>query len=161
MTLEKEFVESILNCQWLQRCGQIDSLGFEVEYLNNKKVVEKNINSVKWENICLDKKGDFTTYLFKNHKAEYNKYWNDEVETIKEQYLSKITEKVNMALINSGLSVDILDDISMNLLSIFMLEYYSEYYSCDFYNKMLKIYLAGHLPCGWIGEYPDGKFIVY
>lgn len=109
----------------------------------------------------MDKKGDFTTYLFKNHKAEYNKYWNDEVETIKEQYLSKITEKVNMALINSGLSVDILDDINMNLLSIFMLEYYSEYYSCDFYNKMLKIYLAGHLPCGWIGEYPDGKFIVY
>ena len=161
MTLEKEFVESILNCQWLQRCGQKDSLGFEVEYLDNKKEVEKNINSVKWENICLDKKGDFTTYLFKNHKAEYNKYWNDEVETIKEQYLSKITEKVNMALTNSGLSVDILDDINMNLLSIFMLEYYSEYYSCDFYNKMLKIYLAGHLPCGWIGEYPDGKFIVY
>lgn len=161
MILEKEFVESILNCQWLQRCGQIDSLGFEVEYLDNKKEVEKNINSVKWENICLDKKGDFTTYLFKNHKADYNKYWNVEVETIKEQYLSKITEKVNMALTNSGLSVDILDDINMNLLSIFMLEYYSEYYSCDFYNKMLKIYLAGHLPCGWIGEYPDGKFIVY
>ena len=161
MIIEKEFVETILNCQWLQRCGQIDNLGFDVEYLSSKRDVEKNINATKWENICLERKGDFTTYLLKNHKAQYNKYWNEEVRRIKEQYISKISEKVNIALTNSDLSVDILDDIKMNILSIFMLEYYSEYYSSDFYNKMMKIYLAGHLPCGWIGEYPNGKFIVY
>ena len=160
MILEKEFVETILNCQWLQKCGQIDSFGFDVEYLS-KRDVEKNINSTKWENICLDRMGDFTTYLHKNHKAEYNKYWNDEVRMIKEQYISKISEKVNFALTNNDLPVGVLDDIKMNVLSIFMLEYYSEYYSSDFYNKMLEIYLAGHLPCGWIGEYPNGKFIVY
>lgn len=68
MTLEKEFIEQILDCQWLQRCGQIDNLGFDVEYLNNTRDVEKNINATKWENICLDRKGDFTTYLFKTIK---------------------------------------------------------------------------------------------
>lgn len=161
MILEKGFVEPILNCQWLQRCGQIDSFGFDVEYLSSKCDVEKNINATKWENICLERKGDFTAYLLKNHKTEYNKYWNDVVRMVKEQYISKISEKVNIALLNCDLSVDILDDIKMNILLIFMLEYYSEYYSSDFYNKILEIYLAGHLPCGWIGEYPNGKFIVY
>lgn len=161
MTIEKEFIKQILDCQWLQRCVQIDNLGFDVEYLNNTRDVEKNINATKWENICLDRKGDFTTYLFKNYKTDYNKYWNDEVDIIKKQYLFKISEKIKTALIDRGLSVGIIDDILMNLLSIFMLEYYSDYYSCDFYNKMLKIYLSSHLPCGWIGKYPDGNFLVY
>lgn len=161
MVLEKEFVKKILDCQWLQRCGKTDNLGFDVEYLSSKRDAEKNINATKWENMCLERKGDFTTYLLKNHKDEYNKYWNDEVRMIKEQYISRISEKVNIVLTNSGFSVSILDDIKMNILSIFMLEYYSEYYSSDFYNRMLVIYLAGHLPCGWMGEYPNGKFIVY
>lgn len=111
--------------------------------------------------MCLNRMGDFTTYLLKNHKAEYNKYWNDEVREIKEQYISKISEKVIFSLKNNDLSVGILDDIKMNLLSIFMLEYYAKYYSSDYYTKMLEIYLAGHLPCGWLGEYPNGKFVVY
>ena len=158
--LRKEFIETIFNCQWLQRCGQTDNLEFDVEYLKNIRDVERNINSTKWENLCLDRMGDFTTYLLKNHKAEYNKYWNDGVRMIKEQYISKLSEKVNFILTNSDLSVDILDDIKMNILSIFMLEYYAKYYSSDFYTKMFKIYLAGHLPCGWFGEYPNGKFQV-
>ena len=161
MVLEKEFIAKVLNCQWLQRCGEIESLGFDVEYLNSKRDVEKMINSIKWENMCLDRMGDFTTYLLKNHKDEYNRYWNDEIRLIKERYISVISDKVNQALLINDLSVDLLDDIKMNILSIFMLEYYSEYYSSDFYNKMMIIYLTGHLPCGWIGEYPNGKFIVY
>lgn len=127
----------------------------------SKRDVEKNINSIKWENLCLERRGDFTEYLLKNHKAKYNKYWNVEVRMIKEKYISKISEKIGIALQDNDLSIDVLDDIKMNILSIFMLEYYSEYYSSEFYNKMLEIYLAGHLPCGWSGKYPDGKFIVY
>lgn len=161
MKLKKEFVDAILNCQWLYRCGRVDNFEFAVQYLNSKRDVEKNINGIKWENLCIDRRGDFTTYLFKNHKLEYNKNWNDEVREIKEKYIPMISEKVSIALTNNGMMSNILNDINMNILSIFMLEYYSEYYSCDFYNKMLEIYLAGHLPCGWAGEYPNGKFVVY
>lgn len=161
MKLKKEFVDTILNCQWLYRCGRVDNFEFDVQYLISKSDVEKNINGIKWENLCIDRRGDFTTYLFKNHKLEYNKNWNDEVREIKEKYIPMISEKVSIALTNNGMVSNILNGINMNLLSIFMLEYFSEYYSCDFYNKMLEIYLAGHLPCGWAGEYPNGKFVVY
>lgn len=164
MILKREFIEEILNCQWLQRCGEKDSFKFDVEYLDSKSDIEKNINSAKWENLCLDRMGDFTTYLLKKHKAEYNKYWNDEIRIIKKEYISEISEKVNQSLLNKGfndLAVSILDDIKMNILSIFMLEYYSYYYSSDFYNNMLEIYLTGHLPCGWTGNYPEGKFIIF
>ena len=42
-----------------------------------------------------------------------------------------------------------------------MINFYSEYYKSDFFDKMLAIYLSGHLPCGWSGEYPEGRFFVY
>ena len=122
---------------------------------------EDELSSKKYVIKQIYRRGDFTTYLFKNHKLEYNKNWNDEVREIKEKYIPMISEKVSIALTNNGMLSNILNDINMNILSIFMLEYYSESYSCDFYNKMLEIYLAGHLPCGWAGEYPNGKFVVY
>lgn len=160
MHLKKEFIDKMLKCSWLHMCGEKDALPFDVEYLDSKKV-EKSINSTKWENMCLDRMGDFTAYLTKNHKDEYKKYWNEEVKYIKANYIPSISENINKVLLEKELPLDILDDMKMNIVSLFMLEFYSDYYSCDFYEKMQEIYLAGHLPCGWVGEYPNGKFLVY
>lgn len=30
-----------------------------------------------------------------------------------------------------------------------------------FFDKILKVYLAGGWPCGWEGEYPEGRLIVF
>lgn len=42
-----------------------------------------------------------------------------------------------------------------------MLNYYSDYYKDEFYEKMLKIYLSGRLPCGRTGSLKNGMFLVY
>lgn len=31
----------------------------------------------------------------------------------------------------------------------------------NFFEKLFEIYKAGGLPCGWQGEYPDGKIVAY
>lgn len=161
MNLSKEFIDNMLNCPWLQMCGQKEKLDFAVEYLNSEEKVQKSINSTKWENLCLDQMGDFTAYLSRNYREEYNKNWNEKVRMIKKEYIPRISNDIERVLLNNKLSFDILDDVKMNILSLFMLEYYSDYYTSEFYNKMLIIYMKGHLPCGWSGKYPTGKFKVY
>ncbi|MBP3611326.1 MAG: hypothetical protein J6J42_13440 [Lachnospiraceae bacterium] len=161
MNISKEFIDKILNCPWLQNCGKKDSLEVGAAYLDKTADVRKYIVSLKWENLCLDKQGDFTTYLFKNYRDEFNKYWNETVRMIKKEYMPAISDRINERLLRLGLPGDVLDDMKMNIVSLFMLEYYSEYYSCDFYESILKIYMAGHLPCGWKGKYPEGKFLVF
>lgn len=160
MTLSKEFIEKIQNCPWLKNCGQKDAFEFDVEYVKDIKAVDKHINSMKWENLCLDKKGDFTVYLCINHKEEYQ-CWNDLAKEVKSEYMPAISDEVMRILAEKEMPESVLADVKMNVLSIFMLEYYSEYYSSEFYDNMLKIYLAGHLPCGWKGSSEDGKFLVY
>lgn len=159
MQIREEFIEKMMECEWLQRCGMIDEFSFEVEYVKKKKA-EKLIKSIKWENLCLDRKGDFTVYLTLNHREE-RKLWNKMVEKIKENYMPQIREKINQYLLINELTPRILNDISFNIIILFMLEYYSEFYSSEFYENMMEIYLSGHLPCGWEGEYPEGKFLVY
>lgn len=161
MEIRKEFIDKMLNCPWLQSCGNKDKLEFDVEYLNHWEEVEKNISTIKWENLCIDRNGDFSAFLCINHDEEYNKYWNDEVDIIKEEYLCIIEDKINPILIDNKLSDKILNNMKWNIISLFMLEFYSEFYTSEFYEDMLKIYLAGHLPCGWSGKYPKGKFMVY
>ncbi|MBQ3559918.1 MAG: hypothetical protein IJA07_10435 [Agathobacter sp.] len=49
MDFSKEFVKKMLETQYLHRCGEVDVFAFEVEYLNDKKQIEKSITSAKWE----------------------------------------------------------------------------------------------------------------
>ncbi len=136
-------------------------MDFEVEYIKSKKQLKKLIASIKWENVCLEAEGDFTAYLHKNHKEDYNKYWNDMVRKIKSEYINTIAEDIMNALGDFEGKDDIIIDMKANLVSLFMIHFYSEHYKSDFYDKMLKIYLAGHVPCGWSGKYPEGRFQVY
>lgn len=75
--------------------------------------------------------------------------------------MPEIIDKITQALRNKDLSLDILEDMKMNIITLFMLEFYSEYYSSEFFERMLMIYLSGHLPCAWMGKYPKGRFLIY
>ena len=109
----------------------------------------------------LEVSGDFTEFLSRNHKDIFNKNWNGVVRQIKSNYMNEIQTKVEMNWKDEKTKQRVIDDVQFNILTLFMLDYYSDYYQSEFFDRMLKIYLAGHFPCGWSGEYPKGKFLVY
>ena len=74
---------------------------------------------------------------------------------------NEIIAKIERNWKNEKSRQGILDDVPFNIITLFMLDFYSECFKSEFFDKMLAIYLSGHLPCGWSGEYPDGKFFVY
>ena len=80
---------------------------------------------------------------------------------IKSEYMNEIQTKVGINWKDEKTKQRVIDDVKFNILTLFMIDYYSDYYQSEFFDRMLKIYLAGHLPCGWSGEYPEGKFFVY
>ena len=159
MEISKEFLKLIMDL--LSRCGKKDDLGFDVEYVDSETKAKKMINSIKWENMYLEVSGDFTEFLSRNHKDIFNKNWNGVVRQIKSNYMNEIQTKVEMNWKDEKTKQRVIDDVQFNILTLFMLDYYSDYYQSEFFDRMLKIYLAGHFPCGWSGEYPKGKFLVY
>ena len=163
MEIKKDFLNKLNSCIWLKHCGEEvnNTFDFEIEFTSDEKDMIKSINSEQWENICLEKQGDLSAYLAVHHPNEYNKYWNEEVNIIKEKYFPLIIMEVSKVIQEKGLPQNIIEDIKFNLLTLFLANFYSDYYGDEFLENMLCIYLSGHLPCGWLGELENGKFIVY
>lgn len=161
MQLKEDFIELIMNCNWFENCGNEDFDQFEVVMLKDKKEVVKSINSMAWENVCLEKRGDFTAYLSLNCASKYNEFWNKGVGEVKRAYMGKLKKQFRKALANKNLPEKIIEDIEFNVVVLFMANYYSDYYSGEFFEQMLQIYLAGHLPCGWSGDLENGMFKIY
>ena len=159
MEIKEEFANKMLECDWLGRCGMEDDLGFDVTYVKENKV-GKLLGSPKWNKIYYDVRGDFTSYLSINHR-EADRYWNVTVNMIKEKYISVISVSLERVLCNNPDKDEILAWVQFNIIDMFMIHFYSEYYHDEFYDKTLKIYMAGHFPCGWEGRYPNGNFTVW
>lgn len=160
---QSDLTARLLSCCWLSNCGtnQNCTYSFDVFLVPSLKDALKNISSSKWENVCLEEYGNITEYLAKNQKNEYNQHWNENVRKIKSAYLPPILEKISAAPNYLGFSNEFLVDIRFNLLAIFMSDMYSTFYSDEFFNKLLEVYLSGHLPCGWHGKYPSGELMVF
>ena len=158
MEISKEFLKLIMDCDLLSRCGKKDDLGFDVEYVDSETKAKKMINSIKWENMYLEVSGDFTEFLSRNHKDIFNKNWNGVVRQIKSNYMNEIQTKVEMNWKDEKTKQRVIDDVQFNILTLFMLDYYSDYYQSEFFDRMLKIYLAGHFPCGWSGSIQKENF---
>ena len=132
-----------------------DDFGFEVEFVTEKQM-QKSIKSCSWENICLDKKGDFTVFLHKNYTSEYQQ-WNRFVEELKANELELINQKLYEKLAGKDYVKDVVMDAQFNLLVLLMLEKYNWVFESAFFLQMAEIFLAGHLPCGW----RNNHFLVY
>lgn len=163
MEISQKLHSLLLNCDWLKYCGTMDkcTYNFDVYVLETQKQALKVIRSIAWENTCLDAQGDLSGYLHLHHNREYNEYWNEEVTIIKENFLPPILEKVKRTIEEKNYSLDIIEDIEYNVLIIMMSNFYSEFYESVFFKNMLEVYLSGHLPCGWMGKYPNGKFMIF
>lgn len=159
MEISNDLKNKLYQCNWLENCSTTENADyhFEVVFTNNPKKAVKGITSVKWEKFCLEKRGDFTAYLFQNHRQEYNELWNKTVREIKSSIFPPIESKIKAVLENRDLPEDILHDILFNLITILMIDFYSCDFKTEFFDNLLIVYLSGHLPCGMEGE----KLIVY
>jgi len=162
MNYNEKLFKDLLACDWLSNCGHGDiAYDFGVKSAKNAEIMKKNITSLKWENMCLDENGNLSEYMFINRKDEYNKYWNTGIRMLKKLYIPQVMNKISECDKEGIITKEIADDMSMNILSILIADYFSILDENDFFNKLLVVYLSGHLPCGWYGNYPEGEIIIY
>ena len=88
--------------------------------------------------------------------------WNVIAEKGKTFLNNNVIPKINEYKDNNNMDKTFVDCIEWDLLGAIMEASYS---NCknrpEFFLELLKVYEAGNFPCGWIGEWPEGKLIVY
>lgn len=158
--------ETLINLssnQWLINIGKPTELDMHLRYVEVQSLEEtlKNLESLRWENATLEAINLLSWYLHSHHREEHNR-WNEYITEGK----SFLTENIESTLIgvqqSLGLNQSILDSIKFDILGAYMESAYSDLnHGSTFFSELIKVYVAGHIPCGWKGKYTKGYLLVY
>ena len=153
MKIHSDVINELISIDFLKEERETN---IPITQLKTVKEAEKNINSLKWENFVLDKRGDFTVYLFKNHSDIY-KHWNELVDSVKEEIIPEIEARLDNLIAESKLVAPMKDQIKFDIVGLAIyLTIKKELPQAEstFYDDLYALYQAGYIPCGYTkGDY--------
>ena len=148
MKIHSDVINELINIDFLKEERETS---LPITQLKTVKEAEKNINSLKWENFVLDKRGDYTVYLFKNHSDIY-KHWNELVDSVKEEIIPEIEARLDNLIAERKLVASMKDQIKFDIVGLAIyLTIKKELPQAEstFFDDLYALYQAGYIPCGF------------
>ena len=148
MKIHSDVINELINIDFLKEERETS---LPITQLKTVKEAEKNINSLKWENFVLDKRGDFTVYLFKNHGDIY-KHWNELVDSVKEEIIPEIEARLDNLIGEGKLVASMKDQIKFDIVGLAIyLTIKKEIPQAEspFFDDLYALYQTGYIPCGY------------
>jgi hypothetical protein len=157
-------LEILKKVDWFSRVGQ----EIELESSMTGKIEQCHswdealeANNVHWRNIKLRAQNQLTMFLDVKHHELYQT-WNDVVGEIK----PFIDELFQVNPIETNLSkvadIETIKKITVQDIRRLLIEAsWSHLAEPVFFTPVTFWYIKGHFPCGWRGEYPNGKLLVF
>ena len=148
MKLHSDVINELISIDFLKEERET---GLPITQLKTVKEAEKNINSLKWENFVLEKDGDFSVYLFKNHSDIY-KHWNELANNAKEEIIPEIEARLDNLITEGKLVASMKDQIKFDIIGLALyLTIKKEIPQAEskFYDDLYALYQAGYIPCGF------------
>lgn len=107
----------------------------------------------------LEAQNELTVQLAALHGGIY-RLWNDKVAELKPMVSKLMDKKLSQPAVRvripNAAGKNFLDALRWELLGVCMAHEYEDVVSITKYRELFKYwFLAGHFPCGWIGEVPD------
>ena len=97
MKIYDDVIKNLISLPFLKENRETTIL---IKQINRLKEAEKDINSLKWENFVLEKGGDFSVYIFKNH-SDIHKHWNSLGISAKEEIIPEIEARCICEIISN------------------------------------------------------------
>ena len=152
MKIHSDVINELIDIDFLKEERETN---IPITQLKTVKEAEKNINSLKWENFVLDKRGDFTVYLFKNHSDIY-KHWNELVDSAEEEIIPEIEARLDNLIAEGKLVASMKDQIEFDFIGLAIyLTIKKEIPQAEstFFDDLYALYQAGYIPCGYTKGY--------
>lgn len=87
--------------------------------------------------------------------------WNDLVVDIKRTTVPFVLRKIESVMHDKALPQKFHDVIQWDVVGVCMEAEYADVFPPGFYAVLGYWYTKGHFPCGWEGEFPGGRIIVF
>ena len=152
MKIYDDVINSLISLPFLKENRETTIL---IKQINRLKEAEKNINSLKWENFVLEKGGDFSVYIFKNH-SDIHKHWNSLGISAKEEIIPEIEARLDNLIGEGKLVASMKDQILFDIIGIaryLTIKKEVPQAESTFYDDLYALYQAGYIPCGYTKGY--------
>ena len=149
---------------WFSRCGEpvVCDVTMAIERVATwPDALESSADAV-WEDTQLEAQNQLTEWLHR-HDHENYQHWNNLVAEHKASVLERLAREKWIPYVESHrLDIVVVHSIQWDALGALMENsYLSSNHRCFFFLELLSVYEAGHFPCGWRGEWPEGNLVVY
>ena len=152
MKINDDVIKSLISLPFLKENRETE---IPIKQIKRLKEAEKDINSLKWENFVLEKGGDFSVYIFKNH-SDIHKHWNSLGISAKEEIIPEIEARLDNLIGEGKLVASMKDQIKFDIIGIaryLTIKKEVPQAESTFYDDLYALYQAGYIPCGYTKGY--------
>ncbi len=144
--------------EWFSTIGQKDTDVAVV--LSSWEEAIASCASIEWENLLLEATNRYREKLASRSMDRFQQ-WNVIAEELKVLTVPLVVRKIERVVTDNGLPKVFEDTVQWDILGVAMEAEYADVYPPGFYASQAYWYVKGHFPCGWQGDFPDGKLIIY
>ena len=146
------------NANWFARVGSKDTGHAKV--LSSWDEAIESCRSVEWENLCLEAANQYCERLAEASPAIFSR-WNEVVEMVRPAAVDLVREKASAVVAQFNLPPVFIDTVNWDILHVCLEAELADVITPGYYASQAYWYVVGHFPCGWEGEFPSGKLVIY
>lgn len=143
---------------WFTNVGKRDSEN--VVFVASWNEAIKSCQDETWENLCQEAANQYRSRLAERNKERF-RAWNEHVRELKKATMPLVLRKTKAVVERHALPKAFVDAVQWDILHVCLEAEYADVFPPGFYASQAYWYAKGHFPCGWKGQFPDGKLLVY
>lgn len=162
--MDESFAASLRSLPWFERCGETAAFDvpFPSEPVYSWAAAMAACDSPAQEHASLEARNRLTSFLAARF-PERDRRWNEITSEVKRGCITPLAEQVWKPFAQShALGGSFLAAVEWQVLGALMEH---EYRDCKglprFFSHLLEVYRDGHVPCGWVGQWPAGKLLFF
>jgi hypothetical protein len=155
-----EVIERLDNMPWFHAVGQRIS-DSDVIQVRSWRESSKYFSSPNWENFAIEASNELQSVEDTLYPDRLGAVWDGMIDEVKRRLAPLVKSRV-LQVINDQHVPPVLEScVRWDLLHYCKAVEFSDRVPDSFYMRIGNYYLSGHLPCGWVGDYPDGKLVIF
>ena len=112
-------------------------------------------------NVGIEARNLLSEKLHYEHCEHYNRTWNRFVGSIWTAWLPISDATIQPVATTHKLPSRFVEIVNLDIVMACLELEYADLIPPRYFKDRLDWYLAGHFPCGWDGEFPEGRLIVF
>lgn len=157
MKISQLAIDRLNKINWFVNLGKATTLPVVLQ-AQSLSLFIKSLNSDEWESATLEAVNEITGDLAIKHTEKYQ-YWNSLVKEAKKVVEIDIIPEI---IFPESEKISMIESLKWDLVNYLLEDAYSSLLREPFFfNGLINVYEASHMPCGWSGIWPAGKLVIY